>query len=313
MNIVTRPAPAAEDIGAELSAMVGPDGKPAQFPPIYATSELLNAWNTESHTAHHAYTTGQPRGPLTGFPSLDREIGGALWPGFHIVLGEPGTGKTAFSLQVAAQCQCPCLYVTCEMAPLELMRRTAARVTGTYLNKFKTGELAPAHSIELMQQAVSASPLLSIADATTVFAPPLWVQHQAAVLRGDGRHVLIIIDSLQSWAESSTACVQEYEALNMALQSIRHIAAALTCPVLVISEKNREKMNSDSQSAGAGTRKIEYGAETVFTLKHEGDTDKVTGKKQVNVILPKNRNGSVGSTIPLYFHGARQSFSEDGH
>jgi len=66
--------------------------------------------------------------------------------------GQPGTGKTAFALQVAAQCGFPCLYVTCEMAPLELLRRHTARVTRTYLNRFKSGELSPRESLELARR-----------------------------------------------------------------------------------------------------------------------------------------------------------------
>jgi hypothetical protein len=42
---------------------------------------------------HHAYTTGQPRGPLTGIKPLDRAFGGCLWPGTYIVHGSPGAGK----------------------------------------------------------------------------------------------------------------------------------------------------------------------------------------------------------------------------
>jgi predicted ATP-dependent serine protease len=35
------------------------------------------------------------------WPSVAREIGGGLWPGCHVLVGNTGTGKTQFALQLA--------------------------------------------------------------------------------------------------------------------------------------------------------------------------------------------------------------------
>jgi len=57
-----------------------------------------------------------PRDPVTGCPALDREQGGYLTPGLHFVHGEPGTGKTANTLQVAATRGTPAVFVICAIA-----------------------------------------------------------------------------------------------------------------------------------------------------------------------------------------------------
>jgi replicative DNA helicase len=65
-------------------------------------------------------------------------------------------------------------------------------------------------------------------------------------------------------------------------------------------------------SAGAGTRKIEYGAETVLDLEVAEDAKPdARGDTQVALKLAKNRAGQAGRTIRLLFNGALQRFRED--
>jgi replicative DNA helicase len=221
------------------------------------------------HCGSRSSRSGTPRGPLSGFKALDRELGGALAPGVHIVHGQPGAGKTAFALQVAAHCGCPALYVTCEMSSLELLRRLTANLTGTFLGRLKSGELAPATSLALARQAAQSVPDLALADATQTYANPFWIRDAALATKGEAKHFLLIVDSVHSWAESAAHESTEYDALNAALAALRGLAHQLECPVLAISERNRDSMGKGGMSAGAGTRKIEYGAETVLDLGRE--------------------------------------------
>src|SRR5918996_1264990 len=89
------------------------------------------------------------RAPVTRIPQLDDVLGGALQPGVHVVHASPGAGKTALALQIAATCGFPALFVTCEMAPLELLRRITARVTETLLGRLKSGEYDPTRVVKL--------------------------------------------------------------------------------------------------------------------------------------------------------------------
>ncbi|RYG61661.1 hypothetical protein EON80_23775, partial [bacterium] len=127
----------------------------APRPQLSRLSDLLGAWEAEATAAYDSHNLGIPRGPVSSFKLLDREMGGCFMPGLHFVHGAPGTGKTAFGLQMAATCGTPAMFISCEMSPLELLRRHTARVTETYLGKLKCGELSPAQSMSLVKRAAN--------------------------------------------------------------------------------------------------------------------------------------------------------------
>jgi replicative DNA helicase len=272
---------------------------------------LLDAWQAEAQAAHESFATKQPRGPVTGLRGLDADLGGALAPGLHILHGGPGVGKTAFGLQVATACRFPALYVSCEMPPLELLARITARETGTFLGRLKSGELAPQESLKLVMRAAEAAPQLALVDGGRAYADPAFLQQAALATRMDARRLLVVIDSLHSWCDLGRAGVTEYEALNAALAALRTLAAHLDCPFLVIAERNRAAMKAGGISAGAGTRKIEYGAESVLDLNREDDAlEDINGEVPVTLTIQKNRHGVPGKRVGLRFSGRLQLFRE---
>ena len=295
----------------EVPPLVPPADLP--LPPLARLGDLLAAWQAEAEAAHLARVVGIPRGPVTGLAALDQELGGALPAGVTVVHGSPGAGKSALALQIAATCGAPALYVTCEMSPLELFRRHTARVTATFLGKFKSGELQPADSLALARRAAAAAPLLTFADATRTAAPARWLADVTPAVRGAAEHVLVVIDSVHAWADALLPEAPEYERLNAALAALRKLASGLTCSVLVVAERNRASMTSGGLSAGAGTRKIEYGAELVIDLgRDEKAVADANSEVPVTLTLAKNRNGSPGRKVELRFHGALQRFREEG-
>ncbi len=280
-------------------------------PRIFRLGDLLGDWEKDAKAAHDAKIQGIPRGPITAFETIDRELGGALCPGLHIIHGQPGAGKTAFTLQVATSCGCPCLYVTCEMAPLELLRRHTARVTRTFLGRLKSGEFSPFDSLQLARRACAEAPQLAMCDATRSYASPRWVRDAALATKGDHPHLLVIVDSLHSWAESAPADAPEYETLNAGIVALRQLAHELNCPVLVVAERNRGTMSTGGLSAGAGTRKIEYGAETVLDMERDSaKREDAAGEVEITVKFAKNRHGAAGKKVSIFFHGALQKFRE---
>jgi replicative DNA helicase len=71
-------------------------------------------------------------------------------------------------------------------------------------------------------------------------------------------------------------------------------------------------MKKGGLNAGAGTRKLEYGASTVIDLTRDEEArEDAAGEVPVTLRLAKNRNGAAGKAIPVKFHGARQRFRED--
>src|SRR5438105_1759905 len=133
-------------------------------PRLLRLVDLLEDWERDAVEAHAAFTQGKALGPVTGLPQLDRELGGHLAQGFHVLHGGTGVGKTGLASQVAADCGCRCLFVTTEMSPLDLLRRTAARVTGVSLSRLTSGELPPDQSLSLARRAATDVPDLTFAD-----------------------------------------------------------------------------------------------------------------------------------------------------
>lgn len=277
--------------------------------PLLRLSHALADFDRDAEAAYTAHTTGQARGPQTGFTSLDRAIGHAFAPGLHGISGNAGAGKTAIAAQWAARCGFPALFVSCEMAPGELLRRHAARETKTFLGKFKSGELSPGVAHDLALQAIKATPDLCILDATRVPATPDHIRDCAREVQGNSPSLLIVVDSLQSWSESLASGAGEYETLNLAVKALRGLAHGLNVPVLFVSEQNRASMKSGGLNAGAGTRKIEYGAETVFDLdRPEGAQADGAGEVEIKLRISKNRHGLADMHFPLKFNGAFQLF-----
>lgn len=289
----------------------------------YRPDMLIKSFDTFSERIESARLTGAKIGPVTGFSQVDNELCGAFYPGLHVVTGNTGAGKTAFCLQIACQCGCPALYVTCEMSPIELLRRIAARVTDTPLHKFKNPAccISAAEMKQRARIAVESAPELVIADSTLAFWDRRSLLEQASMMRdiSESEHLLIVIDSLHSWA--SWLNIEEYDRLNLALKSLRELASELECPVLYIAEQSKtaNRANSKGQdlgsSAPAGFRGIEYGAETVIGLRAEVDElgrpiSDAYGCTPVTLTFHKNRNGAAGKPISLSFDGALQRFEE---
>lgn len=283
-------------------------------PKLIRMADLLDEFAADAKARNDAKISGSPLGAVSGFSKLDEAVGGAFAPGLHILHGSPGSGKTAFALQLAGSCECPCLFVTCEMAPLELLRRMTARLTGQYLGRFKTGEMSPAQALAYAESAIQKAPMLALLDATSVPAARQHIQQAAETTRklaADNPHLLIIVDSVHSWVRGWQADVDEYAALNSGLDILRTIAQEMNCAVIGIGERNRASMKTGGQSGTAGTRSFEYASETVLELQAKKDgTPDADGKTHIELTLSKNRNGSPGRKIDLMFTGRLQEFEE---
>lgn len=283
--------------------------KPRLWPLASLAGELVN----DAREANLAHTTGQPRGPLTGLKRLDQKIGGALpKDALTMILGNTGAGKTAFAGQIVARCGCPAVYLSTEMAPVELLRRHVARESATFLGRLKSGELTPAQVEQLVTQTARKLSHLQIMDGTTAYAPPLHLREVMDAAKGDAKHAVLVIDSLHTWARGSGIGASEYDTLNDHLNALVRLSKQARCSIVVICEQNRAAMKdgaAGNPNAGAGTRFIEYSADLLFDLDAKKTTDGA-GERVVTLTLAKNRNGASGETVELKFNGALQRFEE---
>lgn len=295
-------------------------------------SDLSPALLEEEASARAAVAAGKPQGAVTGFPKLDRELGGFLVPGLHTILAAPGAGKTSLTAQIGAQCGCPCLFVTVEMRPVEILRRCIARETNTYLNRLRGGELSAETLIQKAAQTAAAAPAFMIHDATQrrpinpeseakdhILATSITaIQNAAYALRErfESDRVLIVLDSLTDWAGANLSAGEtEYNATERALNDLKALSAVLVCPILVIVHRNRAS-NKDTSGEGGmfggkASGRIEYVSESLWVMENgkEKEPD-IQGLLERKLTLHKNRYGVPFKTVTLLFEGRVQRFSE---
>jgi len=275
-------------------------------------SDIVGDLRADAAAAWDAARAGRSRGPATGLPALDYLLGGYLAPGLHVLQAAPGAGKTAFALQVAAECGFPALFVSAEMSCLELFRRTIARVTGTYLGRLKSGELDPDEVERLARHTAAHVPNLALLDAVTSYADPGLIRDSVDALkeRTGAPHALIVLDSLHAWAMGGRGGSAEYDAINAALSVAGQIAGECASPLLVVAHRNRVGQERGGLHTAKGSGTIEYAAETVLELAPPELDTMDAGDRTIIATLHKNRHGYAGTRATLRFSGRLQRYTE---
>jgi replicative DNA helicase len=291
----------------------------AERPRAYVFADLADALAADVAARQQAKAEGRPLGAVSGIKRLDAMLAGAFSPGVHILHGAPGVGKTAFALGLAMDCQCPALFVTCELAPLELLRRMVARTTGLYLGRMKNGDpnlSAEALAFDLGKTAARAAGVV-ILDASSIVASLADVAQALTLARSNpaapaSDHALIVLDSVHSWANSQPDDGEEYARLTAALDDLDRLARGAGVPLIGIAERNRASRQG-GQASSAGSRRFEYAAESMMELDIEDPKapPDAQGWKKVRLTVSKNRHGECG-TVPLRWHGAMQKHEGEG-
>lgn len=301
------------------------DSAAAERPIAYPVAALAEALAADVAHRQQERAAGRALGAVSGIKRLDSMLCGAFAPGLHVLQGTPGVGKTAFALGLALDCGCPALFVTCELSPLELLRRMVARVTRTYLGKLKNGD--PNYSAETLRRdlasTVDAAAHLVILDATTAPASLADIGNGLQIARVNpadtsSPHALIVLDSIHTWASSLPDDGEEYSRLTSALNDLDTLARKAGAALVGIAEQNRFSQNQKGEGGNlqgaAGTRRFEYVAETMLELrKRDKDPDKEDrdGWRYINLHVTKNRNGETG-IIPMQWHGGMQRHRQEG-
>jgi replicative DNA helicase len=287
----------------------------------YLTFDVLK----QAKSALEAKETGRETlGIPTGFRDLDQMLNG-LNPGFYVLGGAPGVGKTSLALQWACRCaeELPVLYVTYENSPQSLVQKAICRMAGISpadvdrgradmgkllegANAFKGGTESPespGHRLAFLE-----------GNRRTTTA---YIQGQArhAMSRVGASRCLVVVDYLQRMAHAGAS---DYGSLRENVSALtlelRELATRLDSPVLALSSLSRGVNN--------------YGKPTLESLKESGDLefaadvvllmganeDDPTGNRlvrNVDLQVAKNRYGEAGRKVKLVFKPALGDFKEE--
>ena len=244
----------------------------------------------------------------TGFPSLDRMLGGGLRRGDLIVLGgDVGSGKSAFALAVAlrvAQARHKAIFYSGEMSTERLLERVLA-IEG----RVRVDDLRQGVPNDIARASVGAAAVRMRDGLPRLDVLPGGIEALEEELEGT-KADLIVVDSLQWLARGAGSTDEE---LADAVRRLKKLAVSGHYAILVTSQlphlaarDDRRPTLDDFGTMGA----VKHHADLVLALFREDMYDRrreIEGATEL--LVRKNRNGSTGYA-DLYFYAQWMRFED---
>lgn len=263
---------------------------------------------------------GKRQAIRTGFPSLDRILGGFAQGGFYVMAARPGVGKSALGIALADMMarNRRVLYVSLEMTEAELNARRVAAVSDMPCT---FGKLLFGKTTEEQDAAIANAcgklyaHKLQISAVSTLTVPELELQ-----ARNVGAEV-VIVDYL-GLLSAEDKRLSEYDRVTQISGDLKRLAKRLGCVVLALCQLNRESVSAPGQdtrprlsqlrSSGA----IEQDSDGVLLLHRPeyGKTEtprEASAPQQFFVDVAKNRHGRTG-TAELAWYAPVNRFEDYG-
>lgn len=306
-----------------------PEGKGAYEVADYAASKIYNLADEkiESNikTVREAakgflddldrrfHAQGQILGLKTGFKDLDERLNGLEGGDLIIVAGRPSMGKTSFAINIAEHAAVnekkSVAVFSLEMPTNQLMQRMTASLTGVPFNKMKTGMIGDDEWPKITQAASTFQDIKLAIDDTGGLSVMQIRSAMRKLQRKQGLD-LVVIDYLQLM----TTPDGETQALRISetTRQLKTLAKEFNIPIILLSQLNRsleQRQNkrpvmSDLRDSGA----IEQDADIIlFVYRDEVYDDESPDKGIAEIIVSKQRNGSLGTT-KLCFRGQIMKF-----
>ena len=246
----------------------------------------------------------------SGFPSLDKLLGGGLRSGDLVVLGgDVGSGKSALSLAIALrvqQVQHDVLFYSGEMLPDRVLERALAIEGRTRVDDLRRGTLNDESRSGVGAAAVRMRgdlPIIERAPLGGVAAIGEEVSAQRAVK-------LVVVDGLHALLPGTRQSEEEAATAIRALKQLAldaRVAVLVTSPLPgLVARDDRRPVLDDFGAQGA----VKERADVVLALFREGMYDNARGiEGATELLVRKNRNGGTGY-VDLYFYAQWMRFED---
>jgi replicative DNA helicase len=275
-----------------------------------SSSESVTTLNDILHQAVELIdrrSKGDSTGIKTGFHDLDKIF--KLRPSeLTIIAGRPSMGKSALAgniaLNVAQACGGGVLFVSLEMAAVELGLRFIAAEGRMKLTHMNNGTMSNDERQELLEIAgrLSESNLITVDDT-----PGRSVWDIAAMARRMKRSEplhLIVIDYLQLITPTNRKSPRQEQVAEMS-RSLKLLAKELQTPIICLAQVNRQlESDKDKRPKLSHLREsgaIEQDADNVIFVHRPGYYDESLPETSAEFVVAKQRNGTTAVVEAAWF------------
>lgn len=277
------------------------EGKYSEFSP---DAERLVAFLEEFKKRN----AGQSGGVPTGFPELDRILGGGLREGFYILAGTPSAGKTTFMRQLADQVasqSTPVLYFSLEMSAFELWAKSIARILRTPVSSVLSGLASPGN-VALANQIYlkSAEYLWTIEGEEGITVGRIAEKIRQAAAK-TGVPPVVFIDYLQRLTPGGNAeAISSVRARSLAALGLKRLSWGFGCPVIAAFSLTPHSLTRTGAEVLGTDDDVQHSADVIAVLRPVNDGPETA---LVALEVVKNRYGATGQAN-LTFHKAHGLF-----
>ncbi len=249
----------------------------------------------------------------TGFDDFDQMTGGLQNSELVILAARPSMGKTALAMNIAEHVVLrggvPVLFVSLEMAALELADRLLCSVAEVNGHRLRNGSITQDERRKLVQTAaeISQAPLYIDDSPSRTMTE---IAANARRLKRRENLGLIVIDYLQLIDPDDPRDPRQEQVAKIA-RRLKGLARELEVPVLCLAQLNRQvestKDNKPQLSHLRESGAIEQDADVVmfvhrdeYYMSSEEEREEVRG--EADLLIRKQRNGPTGEIKLAWIH-----------
>ena len=293
----------------------------------YKFTNGANLFNELLSEVEYNYANGGIKHISTGFPELDRKIGGGLYNGLYIIGAGSSIGKTTFTQQIADHIASEgrkVLFFSLEMGKKEMISKTVVRELFKNKNstlgarEFLNGDMKDRDWENLSRQCGNISKVLENVfylegNFGTTIEDIVNTTREFKDIYGESP--IVIVDYLQVIAPIDVR-IGDKQNVDRSIAELKRLSRDLDTPVITISSVNRQNYLSYIDfTAFKDSGSIEFGADVVLGLQlnvmhqimnmKEGQINekrklyneaKAKIPREIEVVILKNRYGAATGT-----------------
>jgi len=245
----------------------------------------------------------------TGFDDLDWLLGGFDRGDLIFLAARPSVGKTCMAVNIAQNVSRTgtVLFFSLEMGDKKVTQRILYGESGIPFHSIKTGSFYKADAGKIMSagSSLSALKLFLCGGSYTIEK----IMYRSEMLKHEtGSLDLICIDYIQLIQIHQSHRTRNDE-LEYISRNLKILAEKMNCPVLVLSQLNRDAIKYANQSHSSpdellgcmrSSGGMEQDGDVVMFLMRNGEDDHNADAVDRELIIAKNRNGSLGRRTMLF-------------